>query len=132
MPALTNSERQAKLQRLAELLGFKTIDEMFDAVLSDTACPGICINPWCEYTATVAPDENAGFCQNDGTKSVHSALILAGALSFSTSRPEAAFLFNQTVPQPSPRVTDSSAARVCYAGREASLGDGSGGAPLSH
>jgi hypothetical protein len=48
MPTLTKVERQAKLQRLAELLGFKTIDEMF--------------NPWCQYIATVAPDERAGCC----------------------------------------------------------------------
>jgi hypothetical protein len=80
MSALTKPERQAKLQRLAELLGFKTIDEMFDAAVSDTACPGICINAWCEYTATVRPDEQAGYCQRDGTKTVQSALVLAGAV----------------------------------------------------
>ena len=79
MPALTKAERQAKLERLAELLGFKTIDEMFDAAVTDTACPGICINPWCDYTAMVAPDESAGYCERDGTNTVQSALVLAGA-----------------------------------------------------
>jgi hypothetical protein len=80
MPALTKAERQAKLQRLAELLGFQTIDEMFDAAVSDTACPGICVNPWCEYTAIVAPDERGGRCEWDGSGTVQSALVLAGAI----------------------------------------------------
>ena len=80
MPALTMAERKAKLQRLAELLGFETIDEMFDAAVSDTACPGICIKPRCEYIATVAPDERAGYCPKDGTNTVQSALVLAGTI----------------------------------------------------
>jgi hypothetical protein len=80
MAALTKAERQAKLQRLAELLGFNAIDEMFDAAVSDTACPGICINLWCDYIATVAPDEQAGYCGRDGTDTVQSALVLAGAI----------------------------------------------------
>jgi hypothetical protein len=80
MPALTKAERQAKLQRLVELLGFQTVEEMFDAAVSDTACPGICINPWCEYVATVAPDESDGYCEKDGTNTVQSALSLVGQI----------------------------------------------------
>jgi hypothetical protein len=80
MTALTKAERQAKLQRLAQLLGFKTIDEVFDAAVTDAACPAICTNPWCEYIATVAPAERAGHCPNDGTNTVQSALVLAGAI----------------------------------------------------
>jgi hypothetical protein len=77
---LTRQHREKKLRKLAELLGFKTIDEMFDAAVTDTASPGICINPSCEYVARVAPDEQAGYCPNDGTNTVQSALILAGAI----------------------------------------------------
>jgi hypothetical protein len=77
---LTRQQRATKLRKLAELLGFKTIDEMFDATVTDTACLGICVNPWCEYTATVAPDEKAGYCPNDGTNAVQSALVLAGLI----------------------------------------------------
>jgi hypothetical protein len=79
MPALTKAERQAKLQRLAELLGFDTIDAMFDAAVTDTACPGICTNRWCEYVTSVVPDERAGYCRTDGTYTVKSALVLADA-----------------------------------------------------
>jgi hypothetical protein len=77
---LTRLQRARKLQKLAELLGFKTIDEMFDAAVTDTACPGICVNPWCEYTATVALDERAGHCAKDHTNTVQSALVLAGLM----------------------------------------------------
>jgi hypothetical protein len=77
---LSRRERATKLQKLAELLGFKTIDEMFDAAVTDTTCPGICINSWCEYIANVAPDEREGYCLNDGTNTVQSALVLAGLL----------------------------------------------------
>jgi hypothetical protein len=77
---LSRRVRATKLLKLAELLGFKTIDEMFDAAVTDTACPGICVNPWCEYIATVAPDERAGYCQRDGTNTVQSALVLAGLM----------------------------------------------------
>jgi hypothetical protein len=77
---LSRRVRATKLLKLAELLGFKTIDEMFDAAVTDTACPGICVNPWCEYIATVAPDERAGYCQRDGSNTVQSALVLAGLM----------------------------------------------------
>jgi hypothetical protein len=80
MLALTKAERQAKLERLAELLGFQTVDEMFDAATTATACPGICIYPWCDYTATVAPADQAGCCPSDGTNAVQSALVLAQAI----------------------------------------------------
>ena len=80
--ALTRSERRRKLQRLAELLNFMTVDEMFDAVVTDVSCPGICTNvvPWCEYNTDVAIDERSGYCPNCGTNSVQSALVLTGAL----------------------------------------------------
>jgi hypothetical protein len=75
--ALSKSEREAKLQRLAELEGFDTVDEMFDAAVSDSVCPGICINPGCDYTEDVEPDQRRGYCENCGTQTVKSALVLA-------------------------------------------------------
>jgi hypothetical protein len=61
--ALSKSEREAKLQRLAELEGFETVDEMFDAAVTDSACPGICINPGCDYTTEVEPDHERGIAR---------------------------------------------------------------------
>jgi hypothetical protein len=78
--ALSNSEREAKIQKLAELQGFKTIDAMFDAAVSDTVCPGICINPGCDYTTDVEPDQRKGYCEICGTQTVTSCLVLAGLI----------------------------------------------------
>jgi hypothetical protein len=78
--ALSKFEREAKLQRLAELEGFETVDEMFDAAVSDSVCPGICINPGCDYTADIEPDQRKGYCENCGTQTVQSCLVLAGLI----------------------------------------------------
>jgi hypothetical protein len=38
------------------------------------------MNPGCEYTAEVEPDEREGWCGACGTTSVRSCLILAGLI----------------------------------------------------
>ena len=78
--ALSKSECEAKLQRLAELEGFETVDQMFDAAVTDSVCPGICINPGCDYTTEVEPDQRHGYCEACGTQTVKSCLILAGIM----------------------------------------------------
>ena len=75
--ALSNSEREAKLQELAELEGFRQVQEMFDAAVSDLVRPGIRVNPGCDYTADVEPDQRKGHCENCGTQTVKSCLVLA-------------------------------------------------------
>jgi hypothetical protein len=75
--ALSKAEREAKLQKLAELEGFDTVDEMFDAAVTDGECPGICVNPACDHTADVEPDQRKGYCENCGTQTVKSCLVLA-------------------------------------------------------
>ena len=74
--ALSDSEREAKLQKLAELEGFDTVEAMFDAEVHDSVCPGICINQGCDYTTEVAPDQRKGYCENCGTQTVKSCLVL--------------------------------------------------------
>ena len=74
---LSKSEREAKLQRLAELEGFNTVDEMFDAAVSDSVCPGICINKGCDYTCEIEPDARHGWCENCNQNTVQSCLVLA-------------------------------------------------------
>jgi hypothetical protein len=37
--ALSNSEREATIQKLAKLEGFDSVEEMFDAAVSDSVCP---------------------------------------------------------------------------------------------
>jgi hypothetical protein len=54
--------------------------ELFAAVLSDSVSPGICINPGCNYTTDVEPDQDRGYCEVCRTQTVQSALILAGLI----------------------------------------------------
>jgi hypothetical protein len=42
--------------------------------------PGICMNPDCEYTTEVEPDQREGWCGACGTASVRSCLVLAGLI----------------------------------------------------
>jgi hypothetical protein len=77
---LSKPEREAKLKKLAELEGFETVDEMFDAAVTDAVCPGICINLACDYTTEVEPDQRRGYCENCGTQTVQSCLVLAGLI----------------------------------------------------
>jgi hypothetical protein len=80
---LTLSERRAKPQKLAELEGFETVDEMFDAAVSDSVCPGICCNPAdpsCDYTCEVEPDQDRGWCENCQANTVQSCLVLADVI----------------------------------------------------
>ena len=74
--ALSESEREAKIQKLAYLEGFDTVDEMFDAAVRDLVCPGICVNPGCDYTTQIEPDQRKGYCENCETQTVQSCLVL--------------------------------------------------------
>jgi hypothetical protein len=82
--SLTRSERKAKLQRLAELESFETVDQMFYAAVSDTVCPGICCNPLdmaCEYTCEVEPDQDRGWCERPPEPGVPPAPRHAGGFT---------------------------------------------------
>ena len=77
---LLESEREAKIQKLAYLEGFDTVEELLDAAVSDSVCPGICVRPSCDYTTEVEPDQRHGYCEVCGTQTVKSCLILAGIM----------------------------------------------------
>ena len=69
---------RAKLSKLIESEGFENLEKMLQATVFDSVSPGICVNPECNYTVEVEPDQNRGWCEACGTQTVHSALILAG------------------------------------------------------
>jgi hypothetical protein len=69
-----------KLDRLLAIEGYDDVVDLFAAVLSDSVSPGICINPDCDYTTEVEPDQDRGWCESCGTQTVKSALILAGLI----------------------------------------------------
>ena len=70
--------KRAKLSKLIESEGFETLEQMLQAAVFDSISPGICVNPECNYTVEVEPDQRRGWCEACGTQTVRSALILAG------------------------------------------------------
>lgn len=69
-----------KLEQLAEIEGFDSSDNLLKSAISESVCPGICTNADCDYTCEVEPDQTQGWCEECGTNTVKSALILAGVI----------------------------------------------------
>jgi hypothetical protein len=76
----TAAQRYAKLAKLKDIEGYDTIEQLAEAILSDSVSPAICMNEGCDYTAEMEPDQDAGFCEECRTNSMHAALILAGLI----------------------------------------------------
>ena len=77
---ITAEERRAKLAKLIEIEGFSSIEELVQAVLSDTVSPAVCMNDGCDFTCEMEPDQDADYCEECHTNSMQSALILADHL----------------------------------------------------
>ena len=69
-----------KLDKLIDIEGYESLEEMAEAVFSDSVSPGICMNDGCDYTTEVEPDQDRGWCDECSTNSVKSALVLAGLI----------------------------------------------------
>jgi len=69
----------SKLQQLADIAGME-IMEMLEAATFDSIAHSICMNPDCEYTTMMEPDQDRGWCENCQTNTVKSCLVLAGIL----------------------------------------------------
>jgi hypothetical protein len=74
---LSDELRQQKLNKLIEIEGFDTFEELAEAVFSDSVSPAICCNPDCNYTCEMEPDQDRGWCDECHTNTMQSALILA-------------------------------------------------------
>lgn len=77
--ALETNLEASKLDELACQWGMKTSEFVEEYALSDVV-PGICMNPDCDYTAEVEPDEREGWCEECETRSVRSGIVLAGLI----------------------------------------------------
>jgi hypothetical protein len=66
--------------QLVEAEGYDSLDELLEAAALDSVSPSICTNANCDYTAEMEPDQDRGFCENCGTNTVASALVLAGVI----------------------------------------------------
>lgn len=69
----------AKLDRLASIWGM-SVTEFIETYALDEVVPGICMNPDCDYAAEYEPDQREGWCEECGTQSVRSGIVLAGLI----------------------------------------------------
>lgn len=80
MKAIVKASHEAsKLYDLA-LAWDMTPAALIEEYAMEDVVPGICMNPDCEYTTSCEPDLRAGWCEECGTRTVRSALVLAGIL----------------------------------------------------
>jgi hypothetical protein len=76
----TAAEQRVKLAKLMEIEGYESIEELAEAVFSDSVSPAICMNEDCDFTCEMEPDQDAGYCEECRTNSMQSGLILAGLI----------------------------------------------------
>ena len=74
------SRDQQKLANLLDIEGYDNLEEMAEAVFSDSVSPGICVNEGCAYTTEVEPDQDRGWCDECRTNSMKAAPVLAGII----------------------------------------------------
>jgi hypothetical protein len=63
-----------------EIEVYESIEQLAQAILSDSVSPAICMNEDCNFTCEMEPDRDAGYCEECRTNSMQSALILAGLI----------------------------------------------------
>lgn len=74
------NEDQGKLELLMDLEGYSDINEILEDSLMDNRSVGICMNPGCDYTCDVEPDNDRGWCEVCDTNTVKSAVMLIGVI----------------------------------------------------
>ena len=65
------------LETLCEIEG-ATEEELCEVAADEGVAAGICLNEGCNATGEVEPDCDDGYCEDCGTPSVVSVLVLAG------------------------------------------------------
>jgi hypothetical protein len=66
----TAAERRAKLATLMKIEGYDSIEDLAQAILSDSVLPAICMNEDCDFTCEMEPDQDAGYCEECRTNSM--------------------------------------------------------------
>ena len=80
MSTIALSNKAAKLMKLCEMEGFRTLDQMLRQTALDSVCPAICMTEGCNHTTEMEPDQDHGYCEACGGNTVTSALVLAGMI----------------------------------------------------
>ena len=80
MSTIVLSDKGAKLMKLCEMEGFRTLDKLLQQAANDSVCPAICMTEGCDHTTEMEPDQDCGYCEKCGGNTVTSALVLAGLI----------------------------------------------------
>jgi hypothetical protein len=72
--------RDAKLAKLLEIEGYEKLEDLLEAVFSDSVSPAICMNEGCAYTCEMEPDQTEGWCDECRTNTMTAAPVLAGII----------------------------------------------------
>ena len=70
----------SKLDTLTAHWGYDDPMQMLEDATYDSVAAGICMNPGCDYTTEVEPDQGHGWCEACETQTVKSCLLLAGII----------------------------------------------------
>ena len=71
---------RAKLKQIEEITG-EDLDDLMENAVCDGVTVGICCNDDCDYICeSCEPDMSDGYCEECGTPTVKSVLILAHAI----------------------------------------------------
>ena len=75
---------KTKLQTLMDIEGFSDLNKFIEEECMGfgmrVGVPSICMNPDCDYSTDMEPDQDRGWCDECQDNTVMSALILAGIL----------------------------------------------------
>jgi hypothetical protein len=63
----TAAEQRAKLATLMKIEGYDSIEDLAQAILSDSVSPAISMNEDCDFTCEMEPDQDAGYCEERAT-----------------------------------------------------------------
>lgn len=66
---------ETKISQLEKIEGKDRLT-MAEEATFDSVAPGICTNVDCRYSTTVEPDQQHGYCDECGTQTVASILVL--------------------------------------------------------
>ena len=72
--------RATKLAKLVDIEGYDRLEELLEAVFSDSVSPAICMNEDCNFTCEMEPDQDAGYCEECHTNTMKAAPVLAAII----------------------------------------------------
>jgi hypothetical protein len=80
MSAIVLSIKASKLVKVCAAEGFTTVDDLLALAVADSVCPAICMTEGCDYVAPMESDQEEGYCENCGSTTMVSVLVLAGLI----------------------------------------------------